>query len=61
MKVRCIKDFAFTGKEHKVDDELTVTKEELALLINQRLCVMCKEETPKEKATVKKKIEKAVK
>ena len=59
MKARCIKGFTTKGIEHKVDDEWNVNKEECALLLSQRLCVMVREEVAKEKATPKKKKEKA--
>lgn len=61
MKVRCIKEFATNGKLHKIDDEWNVSKEECSLLISQKLCVMVREEQPKEKATPKTKKEKATK
>lgn len=61
MKVRCIKEFKTNGKEHKVDDVLNVSKEECSLLLRQRLCVMVREEEPKEKATPKVRKEKATK
>ena len=39
MKVRCVKDFTFKGKQYKTDDEINVTKEECSLLMEQRLCM----------------------
>lgn len=61
MKVRCVKDFTFKGKQYKTDDEINVTKEECSLLMEQRLCIIVRQEVVKEKATIKKKVEKAVK
>ena len=61
MKVRCIKRFASKGKEHNIDDVLNVSKEECSLLLRQGLCIMVREEEPKEKATPKIRKEKAIK
>lgn len=59
MKVRCVKEFTSNGKEHKIDDEWNVSKEECALLLSQRLCVMVVDEPKKEdKKMPKKHIEK---
>lgn len=59
MKVRCIKEFASKGKVHKIDDELTVTKEECNLLVSQHLCVIVPDEVKKEdKKKPTKKVEK---
>lgn len=59
MKVRCIKDFKYKGKVISIDDVLNVSKEECALLLSQRLCVMVVEEPKQEnKKLPKKNVEK---